>query len=104
MRYCLITYVRRPNGQWDETVEVTRNLRRSDRQMKSVIMDFKDCKILKAHVPSQAITLRDWDTIHNYYHQHYENIFERLHFENGRTPVEINESTQSVGTATNTAA
>ena len=51
--------------------------------MASVILDFRDMQVVKCTVSGQ-IGSRDWDTVHNYYLQHYQHIFERLHEENGR--------------------
>jgi predicted dehydrogenase len=89
MRYFTVTYIqkpknrRSPDGGYDESAEVTRRLRDKDISMASVILDFRDMQVVKCTVSGQ-IGSRDWDTVHNYYLQHYQHIFERLHEENGR--------------------
>lgn len=89
MRYFVITYIqkptnrRNPKGGYDESVEVTKRLRDRDIRQGSVILDFRDMAVVKCTVSGQ-IGSRDWDTVHNYYLQHYQHIFERLHLENGR--------------------
>jgi len=98
MRYFLITYVRRPNGKIDETTEVVNKLRRRDIQMANVILDFKDQRVLAATVDGNVVD-KDWDKIHNYFHQHYPAIFERLHKENGRVPIPVNNEPESMAEA-----
>lgn len=82
MRYLVITYIRRPNGKIDETLAVAKNLRPRDHQMANVILDFKHLTVLKSVVDGNAVP-KDWDKLVAYYHQHYENIIERLFKENG---------------------
>ena len=90
MRYFVITYIKKPvnrhnpTGGYDESAEVIRNLRKRDIQTASVILDFKEMRVVQCTVSGQ-IGSRDWETVHNYYLQHYRNVFERLHQENGRT-------------------
>ena len=54
MRYLVLTYVRKPSGQIDESMTVVKNLKRRDWQTANVILDFKDQKVLleigRAHV------------------------------------------------------
>ena len=89
MRYFVVTYIqkprtpRNPDGGYDESAEVTKRVRDRDIRMASVILDFRDMQVVKCTVSGQ-IGSRDWDTVHNYYLQHYKHIFERLHQENGR--------------------
>ena len=84
MRYFLVTYVRRPNGQLDEQTEVVRNLRRRDLQMSNIILDFRDMKVVACSAQGISVP-KNWDSIHDFFLKHYENIFRRLHEENGRT-------------------
>jgi hypothetical protein len=102
MRYFVITYIQKPNGQYDEQVEVTKKIRQRDLQCANVILDFKTMRIEKAMANGQSIE-RDWDRIHDFYLQHYRATFERLHRDNGRTLVIENESNTSVDSATATA-
>lgn len=89
MRYLVITYIqkpvnrRNPQGGYDESVEVVKRLRSRDITTGSVILDFRDMTVVKCTVSGQ-IGSRDWNTVHDYYLQHYRHIFERLHLENGR--------------------
>ena len=80
MRYFIITYVRKPNGQIDEQVEVSNKVKERDLQMANVIMDFKEKKIQKCVIEGNTVT-QDWDTLYNYYNRVYTNIFERLEIE-----------------------
>ena len=53
MRYLVLIYVRRPDGKIDELMTVTKNLKNRDLQTAGVILDFKDCRVIKigrAHV------------------------------------------------------
>ena len=82
MRYLIITYYRKANGQTDEAMAVTRNLKTRDLQMANVILDFKELKVIKASM-NGVIVPKNFDTIVQYYIQHYENIITRLFNENG---------------------
>ena len=84
MRYFVITYLRKANGQIDEATEITKRVRPRDLRCANVIMDFKEMKIIKAMANNMVIP-KDWNTIHDYYLQHYEHVFRRLHSENGRS-------------------
>lgn len=77
MRYLLITYVKKPNGQIDEQIEVTRNLKQKDLQICNVILDFKDNKVEKCLIEGQVIS-KDWEQLSGYYKQVYPSIIERL--------------------------
>lgn len=82
MRYFIVTYLRKPNGQIDEQTEVTRNIRRTHIQCASVILDFRLRRVEKAVLGGEAVP-RDWDRLLAYFMQYYENIFKRLAQENG---------------------
>lgn len=82
MRYLLITYITKPNGQIDEISAVSRKLKMKDWQTCNVILDFKDQKVLLSSVQGLTAT-KDWDTIVSYYYKHYTHIIERLFEENG---------------------
>ena len=81
MRYILITYVGRPNGQIDEQVELSNKVRNSDIQTANVIMDFKESKIVKCTIQGTTIS-QDWSQLRNYYHQVYPDVIEKLEAEN----------------------
>lgn len=82
MRYLVITYYQKANGQIDEHTAVTRNLRMRDHQTASVILDFKKLEVVKAHLNGITVP-KDFNRIVEYYMQHYENIIKRLFQENG---------------------
>jgi len=82
MRYLIITYVKRPNGQMDETTQVAKRVKTLDLQMASVILDFKTLSVVKCSLNGTTVP-RDWDRIVAYYYQHYKAVIERLFKENG---------------------
>ena len=91
MRYLLLTYYKKPNGQIDEITAVSQNLKRRDIQTCSVILDFKTLSVVKCSMDGTVVP-RDWDRIVSYYHQHYANIIERLLQENGYEIVKSEET------------
>jgi hypothetical protein len=93
MRYLIITYVKRPNGQMDENTQVAKRIKPSDLQMASVILDFKTLSVVKCSLNGTTVP-RDWDRIVSYYYQHYKATIERLFKENGYSIVD--PSTESV--------
>ena len=82
MRYLIITYIKRPNGQMDESAQVAMRVKPKDLQMASVILDFKTLSVVKCSLNGATVP-RDWDRIVNYYYQHYKAVIERLFNENG---------------------
>lgn len=100
MRYLILTYVKKANGQIDEQMEVSRRVRTRDIQMANVILDFKELKVLKCSMGGELIP-KDWDRIVSYYHQHYASTIERLFNENGYQivkPKDPQEQTQPTTT------
>jgi hypothetical protein len=87
MRYLLITYITRPNGQIDEATAVTKSLKPRDLQTANVILDFRLQQVQKCTM-NGVVVPKDWDRIVSYYYQHYANIIERLFTENGH-PVNV---------------
>jgi hypothetical protein len=77
MRYMLLTYIRKPNGQIDEQIQVTTKLRERDLTTCNVILDFKDKKVEKASIDGTSIP-RNWETIVEYYREHYADLIEDL--------------------------
>lgn len=82
MRYFSITYYKKATGQFDESIKILKNLKTRDVSEASVIMDFRDQKIIKATIDGDVVA-KDWDTIVSYYYEHYKNVMERLFHENG---------------------
>ena len=81
MRYLIITYVGKPNGQIDEQVQMSTRLRDSDIQTANVSMDFKEAKIVKCSIQGTVLT-NEWSKLRNYYHEVYGDIIEKLEAEN----------------------
>ena len=84
MRYLVITYYKKANGQIDEAMAVSKNLKARDIQTANVILDFKKLEVTKASMSGLDV-VKNFDTIVAYYMQHYENIITRLFNENGYT-------------------
>jgi hypothetical protein len=78
----MLTYFYQANGKIDEGMVVANRVRTKDWQTASVILDFKDLKVLKAALRDNAIP-KDWDRIVGYYYPYYPSIMERLFHENG---------------------
>ena len=77
MRYFIITYVRKPNGQIDEQAQVSKKVKPRDIQTANVIMDFKERKVDKLVIEGNVME-RDWTKLYEYYKQIYPAIIERL--------------------------
>jgi hypothetical protein len=82
MRYLIITYYKKANGQTDEAMSVAKNLRARDIQTATVILDFKKLEVTKASMGGVNVP-KNFDNIVSYYMQHYESIITRLFNENG---------------------
>jgi hypothetical protein len=82
MRYFLISYYKKPNGQMDEVVAVSDKLKRKDRQTAAVILDFQTQSVLQCSMNGTTVP-KDWDRIVSFYYQHYAATFDRLAKENG---------------------
>lgn len=82
MRYLVITYYHKANGQTDEAMAVTKNLKTRDIQCANVILDFKKLEVVKAGMGGVQVP-KNFDNLVQYYIQHYEAIITRLFNENG---------------------
>lgn len=82
MRYFILTYYKKPSGNHDESMSVSKSLKARDIQMANVILDFKKLEVVKCSMGGVAVP-RDFNRIVEYYIQHYENIIKRLFAENG---------------------
>ena len=82
MRYLVITYYKKANGQIDEVMAVTKNLKNRDIETGSVILDFKKITVIKASLNGIQVP-RDFNRIAEYYYQHYKSTMDRLFAENG---------------------
>ena len=90
MRYLILTYYQKPNGQIDESMAVSKNLKTRDHQTANVILDFRTLSVLKCSMGGVQVP-RDFDRIVQYYHQHYESTISRLFAENGYEVVKPDE-------------
>ena len=87
MRYLLITYVRKPNGQIDEQVGFSKRLRNSDLQTCNVILDYQDLKVLKCVIEGKRLE-RDFGPMHEYYKKAYPNLMEQIEQAYGMVRIE----------------
>jgi hypothetical protein len=77
MRYLLVQYVRRPNGQIDEQVLVSKRVKPADLQTMNVILDYGLRKVEKCVVEGQ-VGIKEWDTLNSYFKKIYPNLIEEL--------------------------
>lgn len=82
MRYLILTYYKKANGQTDEAMVVAKNVKSIDIQTANVILDFKKLQVVKASMGGVNVP-KDFNRIVEYYMQHYENVITRLFRENG---------------------
>ena len=94
MRYLLLTYYTKPNGQIDEALTVANKIKTRDHQIVNVILDFKELKVVKASMNNTTVP-KDWNRIVGYYYPFYPALMERLFQENGH-PVDIKSETHVV--------
>ena len=78
----MLTYYYQANGKIDEGMTVATKVKTKDWQTASVILDFKELRVLKAALRDTTIP-KDWERIVGYYYPFYTNIMERLLQENG---------------------
>ena len=77
MRYLLITYIKTPDGQVDEATTITKSLNRKELATASVILDFKEKKIIKASF-SGSLAEKNWDRIRDFYYEFYPKYIDLL--------------------------
>lgn len=77
MRYLLITFLRKPNGQIDEQVEVAMRVKDKDIQSCNVIVDFKEKTVNKCVIEGKKID-NTFDQLKDYYSKIYPAVIERL--------------------------
>ncbi len=77
MRYLLITFMRKPGGQIDEQVAVSKKVKPSDLQTCNVILDYAKKKVDKCVIEGKALD-REWDKMHEYYLRIYPNLISQL--------------------------
>ena len=77
MRYLLITFMRKPNGQIDEQVAVSKRVKTSDIQTCNVILDFVKKKIDKCVIEGKVVE-SDWEKMNEYYKRIYPSLVAQL--------------------------
>ena len=77
MRYLLITFMRKPGGQIDEQVAVSKKVKPSDLQTCNVILDYAKKKVDKCVIEGKSLD-RDWIQLHEYYLRIYPNLIAQL--------------------------
>jgi hypothetical protein len=77
MRYLLITYIRKPNGQIDEQVTISKRLKQADIQTCNVILDYGKRKIDKCVIEGKVLDT-DWDKMNEYYNKIYPTLISQL--------------------------
>ena len=87
MRYLLITFMRKPGGQIDEMVAVSKKVKTSDLQTCNVIIDYADKKVLKCVIEGKVVDT-DFIRMDTYYKQVYPNLIAQLEKEAGITSKE----------------
>jgi hypothetical protein len=77
MRYFLVKYSKKPTGQMDEVVSVSKKIKLRDSQSSAVILDFKTRQVIQASMDGVTVP-KDWSRIRDFYHQHYARLIEDL--------------------------
>lgn len=73
----LITYLRKPNGQIDEQVEIAKSVRAKDVQTCNVIMDFQEKKVEKCLIEGKSVDTT-WQQLRDYYQKVYPDVVDRI--------------------------
>lgn len=77
MRYFLITYIRKSNGQIDEQVHVVKKLKTADKQMCNVIIDYATKKVEKCVIEGKAMDT-SFEKMNDYYKRVYPALITQL--------------------------
>lgn len=77
MRYLLISFMRKQNGQIDEMVTVSKRVRTSDMNSQNVIIDFADQKVVKCVIEGKDHPTT-FDLMRQYYAKVYPTLVEQL--------------------------
>ena len=77
MRYLLITFMRKPGGQIDELVTVSKKVKRADLQTCNVIIDYAKKKVDKCVIEGKRVDT-DFEKMNEYYKKVYTNLIEQL--------------------------
>ena len=77
MRYLLITFMRKPGGQIDEMVAVSKKVKPADLQTCNVIIDYSKKKVDKCVIEGKVVET-DFEKMNEYYKKVYTNLIEQL--------------------------
>lgn len=77
MRYLLITFFRKPGGQIDEQVAVSKRIKSADQQTCNVILDYGTKQVQKCVIEGKVVQT-DFDKMNAYYKNIYPNLVEQL--------------------------
>jgi hypothetical protein len=77
MRYLLIQFIRKPGGQIDEQITVSKKVKPADLQTMNVILDYAKKKIDKCVIEGKTLN-QDWDKMNEYYKNIYPALIEQL--------------------------
>jgi hypothetical protein len=83
MRYLLITFFRKPNGQIDEQVVVAKRVKESDINTCNLIMDFAERRLDKCVVEGKLLD-KDWKKMYDYYKRIYPTLIDQLDKNNSK--------------------
>lgn len=84
MRYLLITFFRKPGGQIDEQVTVSKRLKTSDLQMCNVILDYNKKKLEKCIIEGKQVD-SDFQRMSEYYRKIYPSLVDQLEKNNSES-------------------
>ena len=77
MRYLLITFLRKPGGQIDEQVTVSKKVKPADLQTCNVIIDYANKKVDRCIIEGNKVDT-DFERMNAYYKQIYPNLIDQL--------------------------
>ena len=77
MRYLLIAFMRKENGQIDEMVSVSKRVRTSDTNSQNVIIDFAEQKVVKCIIEGKEHPTT-FELMRDYYAKVYPTLVEQL--------------------------
>jgi hypothetical protein len=69
--------MRKPGGQIDEQVSVSKRVKPADLQSCNVILDYANKKIEKCVIEGKVLN-QDWDRMNEYYKKIYPSLIEQL--------------------------
>lgn len=78
MRYFIATYYRKPNGKYSEQVKTDTKVRNKDLTGASIILDYKERKVVKSNFGDTIEERRDFEKINEFYKNHYSNLIAQL--------------------------